>query len=314
MKIEVIKTISLVLLITFLTLAIFTLESYPNDCKSPDGNIVFKNVREGMCPEGSEEVKNDESIKPKNIQTVDCKRIDGYIIKNIRKGLCPKGYEEVEHEERTQYRKPKLDESGTKERVATHPQKTAKNKILEQAIKEKPSVEETEKVSKKIKNWKHVVTYFVIIMLIIYALGGYHKFKQKKEKERRLRAIKLSDIDNMDGIEFEHYISRLLKHREFKAEVTKASGDLGVDVIAQKNDLKYAVQIKRYNEPVSRRAVSDAVAGKYHYGCNAAMVVTNNYFTEGAKELAQSTGCELVDRETLTEWILDFQNSNKNIS
>lgn len=315
MKIEVIKTISLVLLITFLTLAIFTLESYPNDCKSPDGNIVFKNVREGMCPEGSEEVKNDESMKPKNVQTVDCKSIDGYIITNIRKGMCPKGYEEVEHEEPTQYRKPKLDESSTKERVATHPQKTAKNEILEQARKEKPSVEETKKVSEKDKGGKNVVSFgVVIIVLIILALHGYFKFNQENEKERRLRALKLSDIDNMDGHEFEHYVGKLLEHQGFKAEVTKGSGDLGVDVIAQKNELKYAVQVKRYNEPVSRRAVSDAVAGKYHYGCNKAMVVTTSHFTEGAKELAQSTECKLVDRDTLAEWILDFQNSNKNIS
>ena len=33
------------------------------DCESPDGNTVFKNVREGMCPEGYKEVLRYENIR-----------------------------------------------------------------------------------------------------------------------------------------------------------------------------------------------------------------------------------------------------------
>ena len=69
---------------------------------------------------------------------------------------------------------------------------------------------------------------------------------------------------------------------------------------------KYAVQVKRYSNAVSRTAVSDAVAGGAYYGCNAAMVVTNNYFTKGARALAQSTNCQLVDRKTLAKWIAEL--------
>jgi len=147
---------------------------------------------------------------------------------------------------------------------------------------------------------------FVVIGIIVALVIAGIAFNVIEE-EKRVRALKLADIDNMDGIEFEHYVGKLLTHRGFQVEVTKASGDFGVDVIAQKSELKYAVQVKRYSKPVSRRAVSDAVAGKEHFGCNAAMVVTNNYFTDGAIELAQSTGCELINRDTLAKWILDFQ-------
>jgi HJR/Mrr/RecB family endonuclease len=37
------------------------------------------------------------------------------------------------------------------------------------------------------------------------------------------------------------------------------------------------------------------------------MVITNVFFTAGAQELAKSTGCRLVDRNELTNWILAFQ-------
>jgi HJR/Mrr/RecB family endonuclease len=129
----------------------------------------------------------------------------------------------------------------------------------------------------------------------------------KLEEEKRIRALELADVDNMGGIEFEHYASKLLTNREFRVEVTQPSGDLGVDIIAEKDGLKYAIQVKRQTNPVSRRAVSDAVAGKAHYGCNAAMVITNSQFTAGATRLAESTGCELIARNTLSEWVLDFQ-------
>jgi HJR/Mrr/RecB family endonuclease len=37
------------------------------------------------------------------------------------------------------------------------------------------------------------------------------------------------------------------------------------------------------------------------------MVVTNQYFTSGAKALAESNRCTLVDRDTLASWIIEWQ-------
>jgi len=119
----------------------------------------------------------------------------------------------------------------------------------------------------------------------------------------------LSDIDNMAGHQFEHYVAKLLAHQGFSTQVTVASGDLGVDVLASKAGTRYAIQVKRQGQNVSRRAVSDAVAGRIHYKCTNAMVVTNAFFTAGAQELAKSTSCRLVDRNELTQWILSFQQA-----
>lgn len=131
--------------------------------------------------------------------------------------------------------------------------------------------------------------------------------RRREEEERRFRALELADVDNMSSGEFEQYVGKLMKRRGYKTRVIGKAGDMGVDVVAQNGAKKYAVQVKRYNQPVSRRAVSDAVAGKDHYGCNAAMVVTNNYFTKGAMDLARSTKCQLVDRDTLADWIVDLR-------
>jgi restriction system protein len=147
------------------------------------------------------------------------------------------------------------------------------------------------------------------IIALVYTLRGYLKFKKRREKEKQLKALELSNIDNFNRTEFEDYIIRLLTHRGFKVETTGNSVYLGVDFIAQKNDLKYAVQIKQQTSPVPRLLVSDIDREKHRYDCNRVMLVTNSYFSEDAIELAKSTGCELVDRDALAKWVLDFQNS-----
>jgi restriction system protein len=123
----------------------------------------------------------------------------------------------------------------------------------------------------------------------------------------RLRSLQLDDIDTMPGHQFEQYVARLMQEQGYSTTVTKGSGDLGVDIIAQKNGVRYAVQCKRYGSNIPRTAISDAVAGKQHYKCTQAMVVTNQYFTQGATELARSTQCILIDRALLASWVRQFR-------
>jgi restriction system protein len=131
------------------------------------------------------------------------------------------------------------------------------------------------------------------------------------EQRKKFHAIRLANIDEMSGIQFEHYLKKLFSHRGYRVSITKASGDLGVDLIAVRGDERIAIQVKRYQRTVSRRAVSDAVAGMKHYRCNRAMVVTNSYFTPGAQTLARANNCPLVDRDKLGNWIVEMQKSQR---
>jgi HJR/Mrr/RecB family endonuclease len=113
----------------------------------------------------------------------------------------------------------------------------------------------------------------------------------------------------MSGVEFEAYLQKLLRTKGYRVSMTKATGDFGVDLVAIRETDKVAIQVKRLSTRVSRRAVSDAVAGMQHYHCNQSMVITNNYFTPGAVTLARSTGCMLIDRDKLAKWIVEFQET-----
>jgi len=154
-----------------------------------------------------------------------------------------------------------------------------------------------------------VGAYVMVFALVVFYLWYRERFAGRMSK-RRLRALEIAQVDLMSGPEFETYVARLLDDRGFAVTTTPHTGDLGVDLVAWKHGDRIAVQCKRHSGTVSRSAVSDAVAGMQHYGCNSAMVVTNSWFTPGARTLAKSTGCALVDREDLAKWILEFQGKD----
>jgi restriction system protein len=153
----------------------------------------------------------------------------------------------------------------------------------------------------------------VFVLILMIGLPIVQINRHNKEVEKRVRGIQVANIDSMTGIEFEQYLERILIDQGYSVQTTDVSGDLGVDLIATGKGDKIAIQVKRYSTKVSRRAISDAVAGMYHYGCNKAMVVTNNYFSPGAIELAESTECILIDRDTLAQWVNEFQNREAQI-
>lgn len=95
----------------------------------------------------------------------------------------------------------------------------------------------------------------------------------------------------MDGHQYEYHCAKILKRKGFsKVTVTKGSGDQGIDVIAYSGGKKYGIQCKYYTSPVGNHAVQEAFAGAKYYDCDVAVVMTNNTFTQSAKELANKTG------------------------
>lgn len=115
--------------------------------------------------------------------------------------------------------------------------------------------------------------------------------------------LKMTQIDGLSGVQFELCVAELLARQGYSVDRVGHSGDLGVDIVARKGGRRFAVQCKRYASPVSRRAISDAVAGVRHYGCDGAMVVTNSVFTRDAITLAHANRCLLVDRSALAKWL-----------
>ena len=115
--------------------------------------------------------------------------------------------------------------------------------------------------------------------------------------------------DSMNGYEFEHFCAKVLQMNGFSdINITKASGDQGVDIIAIKEGRRYAIQCKRYSSNVGNKAVQEVIAGRQYYNCSIGIVMTNSYFTQSAKELASRTNIILWDRDFLYKYIGNQQN------
>lgn len=109
--------------------------------------------------------------------------------------------------------------------------------------------------------------------------------------------LKDRQLDNMEGHDFEYFCADLLKDRGFlDVQVTKGSGDYGVDILAEKDGITYGIQCKCYNSPVGVKAVQEAYAGRDYYDCMVGAVMTNQYFTKPAVEAAKKLKILLWDR------------------
>jgi restriction system protein len=110
-------------------------------------------------------------------------------------------------------------------------------------------------------------------------------------------------IDAMTGIEFEDYVAARLRRAGWQVTFTSVIGDYGVDLIAQKDGKSVAIQCKRHGKSVGVAAVQQVVAGARHHGCTKSIVVSNQEFTQAAKQLAFTHGCQLIGRRALQAWV-----------
>lgn len=85
--------------------------------------------------------------------------------------------------------------------------------------------------------------------------------------------------------------------------VTKTSGDQGVDILAEKDGVRYAIQCKYYQQPLENTPVQEITAGREFYDCDIGVVMTNSTFTPGARALVKKNKIRLWDKTTIEEMI-----------
>ena len=114
--------------------------------------------------------------------------------------------------------------------------------------------------------------------------------------------------DYMEGHDFEQFCANLLEANGFcNVRVTQEGNDQGIDILAEKLNVKYAVQCKCYSSDVGNKAVQEVFSFMSYYDCHVGVVLTNRYFTRSAKELAHKTQVFLWDRDMLEKLI---ENAN----
>ncbi len=141
-----------------------------------------------------------------------------------------------------------------------------------------------------------MMPYLMFILVIVTGIMFIFYLKR-----RRIQPL---PVDEMEGHDFEYYCANLLSANGFQdVEVTRGSGDFGVDILAKKEDITYAFQCKCYDKPIGVKAVQEVYAGKDYYDRMIGVVITNQYFTEPAVKLASKLNVILWDRDYLNDLI-----------
>ncbi len=119
--------------------------------------------------------------------------------------------------------------------------------------------------------------------------------------------------DNLSGIEFEEFVTRLLRAMGFRTQITKATGDGGIDIVAFLDKPivggRYLIQCKRFaadslvGAPTVREFYGAVSADRK--ACKGVLIATSG-FTMQAKEFATGVGIELIDGQQLGILLSDY--------
>lgn len=116
--------------------------------------------------------------------------------------------------------------------------------------------------------------------------------------------------DSIEGMElfctpreFEAALKLLFERKGFSVELTKASGDGGIDlhVVSPVPIVggRYIVQAKRYKDSVGEPVLRDLYGTLIHERAMKAILITSGYFTKSALAFAEGKPIELIDGEAL---------------
>lgn len=173
------------------------------------------------------------------------------------------------------------------------------------------------------KHMSYVNLSIGLMLFLAYEFKRLVKFRNKINTYKSL--LEVDAMGNGDtyekGRQFEEYVCALYKKLGYKAMTTTemrqkgqlpgdiqkrgGSGEQGVDVYVYDhiNKQHIIIQCKHYSSKISNSAVQEIVAAMPLYKADRAIVVTNQYFTEPAKELAFANNVALVDRDGLAKFI-----------
>ena len=149
----------------------------------------------------------------------------------------------------------------------------------------------------------------------IISLKNKHSELYKKVKDLEKQIIARQNFwINMEGLEFETYICDIFIKLGYYSNVTKATRDEGADIIAKKDNIRYAIQCKNYKEPVGNHAIQEVFSAKTIYNCDKAIVISNSTFTNQAISQASKLNVILIDRNALIQLLHEtFKSDFSNI-
>lgn len=142
-----------------------------------------------------------------------------------------------------------------------------------------------------------IVSSFVVGLMKLG--GGYQKGADIAAKVLAAERSKTAYWRSLHWRDLEYRVAALFRAKGYNAQVTPASGDKGVDVVAQSGHEKIVIQCKQYSKPAQRNIVSELLGVMTAERATQAILICTGGFTKGTEVYARENGVILWDSEDL---------------
>ncbi len=165
--------------------------------------------------------------------------------------------------------------------------------IAEQEKLKELSEEELSRLNKKVENLREQ----------ILTTNATIKELTDSNREKREQLLK-QNWKTMQGADWVEYLVQVFEALGASAQTARMKGVDGVDLIVRFGEVMIAVQAKGYVGSVDKEAIAQVVAGKTHYDCDRAAVITNSRFSAPARPFAASRSCYLIGEKEFPAFVM----------
>lgn len=111
--------------------------------------------------------------------------------------------------------------------------------------------------------------------------------------------------------EFEKSVALYYKNLGYNIKLTAKSNDYGVDIVAENDDDRIAIQVKMYdNREINYKEVMYLYAGAKHYDCNHSILITSGAISQKAKDEAQKFNIDIIEYWSPSENLIKPESEN----
>lgn len=144
-------------------------------------------------------------------------------------------------------------------------------------------------------------------VLVILGFAWYKTRRALKIKHNNQRLLhQFSGKNNLEALspwEFEEHVAKVYAESGYKTRLTPKSGDNGIDILAEKQGIRYAIQVKKTRKPVGSPVIQTLMGSMIHAGTDHGICVSFSGFTREAERFAFGKNIELVDKHALGDLI-----------
>jgi len=119
--------------------------------------------------------------------------------------------------------------------------------------------------------------------------------KIELQKQRRRESY----WKNMDGRKFEIEMAQIFERLGYKTTLTAVTGDRGIDIDLEKDEIKTCVQCKAHNKPVGVATIRDLFGTMHAYNYPQGIVASTSGYTDGAQEFPRGKNIQLMDLDEI---------------